>query len=385
MYGPGFQEFKELVLRTYERARQTRVELVKRRTIDAFPRDDNMFYYTDQSCAVAPDQLLYACRPLKQQGELITYNLAKGSTSRLAIPQPLGFQPKFGFLSCFEAPVLSINSSGDLFCRWAIGGNGDHGLALLKKGSNSFLVNRVALYLADCFVVAEPEGTWYLIQGAPHFTVYQVEGDLKLTRLGDFAGKGHHTIRILDARFISKDVLHLFWGDVLSAGNHLRMRCVDFDVKKRKWSHNREVFRLDQFVSSANEPTVLQLEDDSLHYLWKIDEGAKQGEATGLYYQAEAEGKPEKISTGYEYRAVGFGNLIVLCFTLPASPEKVFFRVINHGALGPVSEITAAKGSENNLETRDMLLSAASDRIRFMSTLTTNTVYELKLQDAKQP
>jgi len=94
----------------------------------------------------------------------------------------------------------------------AIGGNGDHGLALLKKGSRSFLVRRVDLYLADCFVVAEPGGTWYLIKGAPHFTVYQVEGDLKLTRLGDFAGKGHHTIRILDARFISKDVLHLSGG-----------------------------------------------------------------------------------------------------------------------------------------------------------------------------
>ncbi len=121
-----------------------------------------------------------------------------------------------------------------------------------------------------------PQGAWYLVQGAPHFTVYRVDGDLNLTLLGDFAGKGHHSTRILDARFISKDVLHLFWGDVLSSGNHLRMRCVDFDVKKRKWSHNREIFRLDQFVSSAADPTILQLEDESLHYLWKIDEGADE-------------------------------------------------------------------------------------------------------------
>lgn len=104
---------------------------------------------------------------------------------------------------------------------------------------------------------------------------------MNLKKISNFTGKGHHSVGILDARFISKDLLHVFWEDDLS-DNHLRMRCVDFDVGERKWLHNREIYRLDKFVSSANEPTVLQLEDASLHYVWKIDEGAKPGEATGL-------------------------------------------------------------------------------------------------------
>src|SRR5262249_31049089 len=119
-----------------------------------------------------------------------------------------------------------------------------------------------------------------------------------------FAGKGHHSVDIVDIRSISKDVLHLFWGDVLVGDNHLRMRCVDLDVKKQKWLHSREIFRLDQFVSSASEPTVLQLKDDSLHYLWRVDEGAKVGVATGFYYQSEVDGKTVKVSSGYEHRAI---------------------------------------------------------------------------------
>ena len=113
---------------------------------------------------------------------------------------------------------------------------------------------------------------------------------------------------------------------MLPTGNQLRIRCVDFDVQKRKWSHNREIFRLDQFVSSAADPTVLQLPDESLHYLWKVDEGEHQGEATGLYYQAETDGKTEKLSSAQEYRAIAVGNLIVVCYSMAESPEKVFFR-----------------------------------------------------------
>jgi len=300
--------------------------------------------------------------------------------SSLVIPQPKEFKAKNDFSKYFYNPVLSINSRGDLFCRWTIEGNGDHALNLLKKGSESFLVKRVAMYLADCYVVADPDGAWYLIRwsASDPFTVYEVDKELNLTRLGNFAGKGH-----LDARFISKDVLHLFWVDVLS-GNRLRWRCVDFDVKKQKWLHNREIFRLDKFTSSVSGPTVLQLKDESLHYLWRIEEGREQGEATGLYYQAEAEGKTVKVSSGYQYRAIAVGDRIVICYTLEDSPEKVFFRVINHGALGPVSEITAAKGRKHNLWSEYMLLSSESDRIWFVNTINRNTLYELKLVDTKK-
>jgi hypothetical protein len=385
MTGPGFEEFKERVLRAHERARQTKVELVKRITIDAIPRHGDAFDYNDESCVFAPDQLLHVCRPHDQHGELITYNLADGSTSRRPIPQPAGFKAEYDFKDYFEHPGLWINPRGDLFCRWTLRGNGDHALALLKKGAGAFQVTRVNLVLDHCYVVPESEGAWYLVEGWPRSAIYRVDGDLKLTHVGDFAGVGHHTIRILDARFISKDVVHFFWGDVLPTGNHLRMRCVDFDVQKRKWLHNREIFRLDRFVSSAADPTVLQLPDESLHYLWKVDEGEHQGEATGLYYQAEADGKTEKLSSAQEYRAIAVGNLIVVCYTMAESPEKVFFRVVNHGALGPVSEIIAAKGREHNLRTEYMALAGDSEQVRFITTLAPIALYTLKLQDAKKP
>src|SRR5262249_11499346 len=92
MAGPGFEEFRERVIRTYETARQTKVELVKQHEINAFPDYGGGFDCTNESCVFAPGQLLYAVRPLKQQGELIACDLGKGTTSRLVIPQPKGFK-----------------------------------------------------------------------------------------------------------------------------------------------------------------------------------------------------------------------------------------------------------------------------------------------------
>lgn len=66
-----------------------------------------------------------------------------------------------------------------------------------------------------------------------------------------------------------------------------------------------------------------------------MDEGQARGEATGLYYQAEADGKKMKVSRGFEYRAIAIGNRIIICYTQEESPEKVYFRVIEHGTLGP--------------------------------------------------
>jgi hypothetical protein len=380
--GPGFEEFKDQVVRAYDAARPTTVSLVKRHTIDAFPAFSPVFDYTRESYTFGPDRHVYAVRPLDQRGELNVYDSATGATARRVVPQPDGFKAEVAVLSYFDNPVLSVNARGDLFCRWTIRGNGDHGLGLLKKGTDSFRAKRVELNLADCEVVADPDGTWYLIQGAPHFTVYRVDQDLALTRLGSFAGKGHHTIRIADARFLGADVLHLFWGDVLTAGNHLRMRCIDFDVTRRAWRHDREIYRLDRFVSSANEPTVVQLADGSLHYLWRVDEGQKRGTATGVYYQAEADGKTVKVADGYQFQAVAVGDRIVVGYTAPDAPEKVFFRVIRHGTPGPVSEITAAPGREHALWSQDMVLHADGGRLWFVNTVARNMLYELKLVDA---
>jgi len=390
MLGPGFEEFKEQVIRTAEAGKQTKVELVKQHSIEAFPDYRTAFSCTNKQCIFAPGRLLYAVRPPKKRGCFYLQNFGESKTRPLVIPQPEGFKAKYDFPSYFENPVLTVNPGGDLLCRWTIKGNGDHGLALLKKGSDSFLVKRISLYLGlhlgNSCVVAGPDGGWYLVNWrfGTDFTVYRVDKELNVTQLGNFKGKGHHSIDILDARFISKDVLHLFWGDVLFSDNYLRMRCVDFDVKKQKWVHAREIFRLDKFVSSANEPAVLQVKDESLHYVWKIDEGAAQTKATGLYYQAEADGKTVKFSDGYEYRAIAAGDRIVVCYTLKDSPEKVFFRVIQHGILGPVSEITAAKGRSHNLWSEDLLLYWEPDRIWFMNTLATNALYELRIVDAQK-
>jgi hypothetical protein len=164
--------------------------------------------------------------------------------------------------------------------------------------------------------------------------------------------------------------------------------CIDFDVKNKKWLHAREVFRLDKFVSSASRPTVLQLKEDSLHYFWRVDQGGndKETEASGLYYQAEADGKTIKVSTSCDgYRAIAVGDRIVVCYTLKKAPEKVFYHVIRKGNLGPETEIVAAKRREFNLWTEDMQLYSEADRIWFVNTLERNTLYELKLADDKKP
>ena len=386
MTGPGFQEFKERLIRTYERAREIKVVVAKQHVIDALPILQKPLYYVNDMCAFAPERKLYSCRPLKQHGELIVHDFATGSTSHLAIPQPIGFQPEFDFKSYFDDPVLTINSSGDLFCRWTLGGNGDHALALLKSGSKSFVATHVKLVLDGSRAVAQPGGDWFLIEDFGTFTIHRLGPELKQTNLGAFATAGQRTAGHVDARFIAQDVLHLFWGEALSSEGLARMRTIDLDVKNRAWLHNREVYRLEKPAASAKNPTLLQLEDGSLHYLWTIDEGLRQGELTGVYYQAEADGRTQKVSSARDFRAVAAGKLIVFCYTLADSPEKVFFRVINHGALSPVTEIAAAKGGQHRLRRECMILSTqGADRIWFMNTRVANSVFELKLVDANTP
>ncbi len=388
MLGPGYEDFKEQVKATVAAGKQTKVELVKEHKIEGLPKYRDGFGYSNGQIAILPDSRLVAVRPLKQAGELCKYSLSDGKITRLPVPQPEGFKPEFDFDGFgFDHPAISINRQGDLFCRWTLEGNGDHALAILKKDAEAFTVRRVKEYLDRAFVLADPDGNWFLIQGGPHFTVYQVDQELKLTELGDFRGKGFHSFGgIVDARFISKSVLHLFWGDVLPDGNKLRMRSIDFDVREKKWLHDREIFRLDKFVSSASKPTVLQLGDGSLYYLWRVDRGEKQDESTGLFYQAETDGKTVKISSSYDgYRAVAIGDRIVVCYTLEKSPERVYFCVIQRGAAGPVTEITAAKGRDYNLWSEDMVLHADKDRIWFMNTLNTASLFELKLVEEKKP
>jgi hypothetical protein len=74
-----------------------------------------------------------------------------------------------------------------------------------------------------------------------------------------------------------------------------------------------------------------------------------------------------------------------VCYSLKKAPDKVYFRVIRHGAPGPVTEITVAKGRDYYLWAEDMALYAEGDRIWFVNTLLPNALHELKLVDAKRP
>ena len=92
-----------------------------------------------------------------------------------------------------------------------------------------------------------------------------------------------------------------------------------------------------------------------------------------------------KVASGYEYRAITVGDRIVICYTQEDFPDKVFFRVINHGALGPLSEIRINKGRTHALSSEYLVLHSDADRIWFVNTIERNTLYELKLVDAKMP
>jgi hypothetical protein len=388
MLGPGFEDFREGVIRASEKGKLMKVELVKSHSIQAFPAYGGGFDYTNSTYIFAPGPLIYAVRPHEQRGQLITYDIAKGTTRLQAVPQPEGFKPEYDFSDYFGDAVLSINSRGDLFCRWAIEGNGDHGLALLQKGADSFSVKRLKPRLAiqyDSQVVAAPDGGWYLIhwEGGSDFAVYRIDKELNLTRLGSV--RRRQSSHLLDARFISNEVLHLF----SQASDKVQgsLRCADFDVKQKKWLHNREMLKVDQPARTTGG-TVLQTTDGSLHYVWGIQdptrlepEQAKDGKLAGVYYQAEAEGTTVRVSAGEHYRAIAVGDRIVICYTLKSAPNSVYFRVIRNGTLGPVTEITAAKGREHNLWSEYMALYAEGDRIWFVNTIAPNTLYELRLVD----
>lgn len=380
MSGPWFHELRGQVIRASEAGQRMKVGLVKRHSTDVFPDYGGGFSYTNRTFVFTAGQRVYAVRPLEQRGELITYDLVKGTTNRRVVPQPEGFNPSNDFLRYFNEPALSINSRGNRFFRWTIEGNG--ALGVLGDGSNALRVRRVKRYLADSVVLAAPDGSWHLIQegAGEDLKVDAIGQDLSLTRLGTI--RWHPSSTILDARFISPSVLHLFCRE--DREGRRRLRLVDFDVKERKPLHSRETLRLDEMVWGEGG-TILQLGDGSLHYLWGTNDRRRRGQATGLYYQAEADTTVLKIADGYHHRAIAVGDRIVICYSLENAPDKVFFRVIRYGTLGPVSELTVAKGRDHNLWSEYMVLYSEADRIWFVNTLTPNALYKLKLVDVKNP
>ncbi|MBM4073107.1 MAG: hypothetical protein FJ271_29915 [Planctomycetes bacterium] len=327
--GPGYEDFRDQVIRASEAGQAMKIEAVKQHAVKAFPEFGGGLSYTNRDLVFAPGGLIHAVRPHPklQRGELITFDIAGGKASSRLIPQPAGFKPKFDFPNYFESAGLSVNSAGDLLCSWMIEGNGDHGFAFLKKGDPDFRVKRIASYLMGSPIVPAPDGAWYVVQqSSAFFVIHHVDKDVKLIQIGKFRRSSYS----LDARFISANVLHFFG----SAGTtHRSLRCIDFDVRDRAVLHEREMLRTERRV----EPycaSVLQVGDKSLHYLWGLWDRRDNGEAKGkersrldgLYYQAEADAVTIKLGGGYHHRAVAVGDRIIVCYTEESAPNDVSFR-----------------------------------------------------------
>jgi hypothetical protein len=349
-----------------------------------FPEHGGGHAYRTNNCVFGPGPLLYAARPLNndrrgarkdQQGELFIYDLAKQTSRRHVIPQPKGFQPKYEFEHYFGSPVLSVNSRGDLLCRWTLAGNGDHAFALLKKGADTFVVKRVKDIPLESgsLVVPCSDGTWYLVHWASrqHCAVCHLDEQLNLRELGKLTSKDCGDT--YDACFLDKYVLHLVCN----------LRCVDFHVNTRKWLHHREVHR-SELPDWTWDVTALQLGNDSLHHLWRLDGRQEKPRLTGVYYQPEANLEPLKVCPSLHYRAVAIGNRIVLCYTMENAPTRVFFRIIHHGTLGPISEITIENKLKSSLWKDSFQLYAEGDRIWFVNTMEPDAVCELKIVDRKR-
>jgi hypothetical protein len=376
--GPGFPAFKKLVNDRFEQGRANAVELVKTHRIEALPEFPTGFGYKLSSHVLAPNGSFHAIHRLEEGGGVFTYNLKTGLGDTRRIPEPSDVQAEGLERSFNSYTQLALNSRGDLLCSWTIRGNGDHGLGLLMANNGAFKVNRIKLSLDGSVLVDDRQGGWLIVAGAPQFTVFRVEADLSLTALGSFDGEGLHAENILDACMIAQGVLHCFWGDV-DRKNHLRMRCIDFDIGRKTWLHDRLVQRIDEFVRSANRPKIVQLADKTLHYFWRVQTQDRQSKSAGTYYHSESDGNTIKLSESFEFSAVACDNRLVFCSTTDAAPNKIFFRVIHNGQVQAPTEITIAKDRKDALSLESMALAAGADRLWFMNKAAAEVICELRL------
>jgi hypothetical protein len=384
--GPAFQDFREAVIRADEAGKRMQVA---QHDVLALPEFGGSQTFGD--FVLTPGGVAAAVHsdPKKQRGELVTYDPAKALGSRRLIPQPAGFKPKYAFNNYFEDARLSMNLNGDLLCFWTIEGNGDHAFALLKKGAGDFQVNRVASYLMGSQLVPAPDGSWFVVQSeSGFFIILQVNKDLKLAEIGRIRRREASTL--LDARFISKEVLLLFvTGEDKGQAS---LRTIDFDTKQRTVLHNRTMARLEPLAMPWNG-SIVQTADGSLHYFWGIldrrdasdSKGQKRELLDGLYYQAEADGVTIKVGSSYRYRATALGDRIIVCSMMENAPHQAYFRVIRHGVVGPTTDLAIVKKGVDHLWTGDLILHANQDRIWFVNTLAPDKLYEMKLVDIKAP
>lgn len=321
---------------------------------------------------------------MEQAGEAQVCSPRTGKVTRLKIPQPRGFKSKYDDETCFGDEGIWVNHRGDYFLCWMLFGNGNHALAQFSEKSKTFTTQRNRQFLEGRRrAIANPDGSWYFLTWGGTIAVSRVDDELNLQRLGTHDGLGHHSFGVLDACFVSKDVLHFVYVEVDSY-NYAHFYAIEFDVRKKTWSPRRTLAHFEKFVGSSH-PALAMLEDKSIHYLWSIDEGYKPTDDTGLYYLAAGAKAPVRLSSSVEFKAIAQGSKLVVCYTVKKSPNEVFFRVVQGGVPGPERALTIARGREHNLSKEYMVLaSAGKDLLWFVNTQEINTFHELKVVPVDQ-
>jgi hypothetical protein len=352
--------------------------------------------YTDSTCVIGKGDAFYWVRPLKHGGELCTWRLADRNVLHEPIPEPKGVVAKHDVLHDFGSPALWISPTGGQVVRWEIGGNCDHGLALRDGANGAFRTERVSICLSNSKAIQSPSGAWYLLAWRGNYpqgflvSVYEVSDNLTLTLKGEHHSLGHHDIGVLDAAFTPDDRLHLVWADVERGiardvrQNWLRLRAIDLDVSTGAWSNEREVWRLDRSVGSVS-PRLHIRENGSTHYVWKVDEGAHQSPAGGIFYQGMEGQTTIKVAESREaLKSLAIGEDIVVCFTHEDDPEKVYFRVLRDGKPGPYTSITLTRRPSHALWSNSIVLGARSDgTFWFVDTHAAGTLYNLEVAEQK--
>lgn len=395
MSGPNFEDLKARINLAYERSRQWKVEFVKQHTFKDLPSRTTMFSFDRSNYVLAQSARAHAVFPLEAKGEVFTFNITDGKTTKTAIDLPAGYRPRYGGAPHFDHPVIEVNPRGDQFCLVQLGGNGDHEIALRKNGDDSFRVKHLQdVYLMGGGIVADSDGDWYLLEtGNVGLAIHHVDPQLKVTRIGKFPGRGEPGAA---AQFISRNIMHFFWMDSPAQKNQIRLRTIDFDVSKREWLHDRELFRFEPERNSMGARcTALQYKDKSLHYLWSFGNRYLDLDSE-LNYQAESESKPVYLFNVCEFTAAAADDRIAICYTQNKFPRKLFFRVVQHGIAGPPTELDIGKQPEtHDFETKkkreipvdgsSLILSRDGERFWFVNTQNPTIIHELKLVEADQP
>lgn len=350
--------------------------------------------YPACACSFSGNDKLQCAVPMRTRGAVCEGNPKDHKVLLIEIPQPKDFKPDPpvpGFsANYFNDQALWVNSSGDRFVRWEIKGNGDHGLALIKNNTNAVTVSRTNIALANSAALCSSTGVWYLLVWDASsrigfkLDVYEMNDKMELSRIAQYNGPGHHEIETLSAIFISQDVMHFIRADVNPRDNWPRLLTFDLNVKDKKWSKEKEIFKHNDFVGSIR-PEVLFL-NDQYYYFWEIDEGMNKTELSGVHYRYTPTGKTVKVAAGtHGFKTLPVDGKIVFCYSMEEDPKNIYFRVIYKGSVGPPVAIKLDSPRKHSLWGHSFVLGNSSDAkltFWFVNTFDMNTFHKMKIIEA---